>query len=173
MELAIPLIETDRILLRGPQLEDFPVYRDFYADAEASSFYGGPLEPALAWRRMASDLGHWVLKGYGMWSIIEQGSGEMIGGCGLVWPDTWPRCELTWWVIPKARRNGYALEASQAIIAHAYDEWNWPEVETHMDDNNQAAQSLANKLGGKIIAREAFPDGQERDIYLLPRQIRE
>jgi RimJ/RimL family protein N-acetyltransferase len=41
--MAIPTIETDRLILRAPAATDFPVYRAFFADAEASSYYGGPL----------------------------------------------------------------------------------------------------------------------------------
>jgi hypothetical protein len=53
-----PAIETARLVLRAPAASDFPVYRDFYADADASAFYGGPLAPALAWRKLAFDIGH-------------------------------------------------------------------------------------------------------------------
>ncbi|MEM8697300.1 MAG: GNAT family N-acetyltransferase [Pseudomonadota bacterium] len=166
--IDIPQIETDRLLLRAPCADDFSVYRGFYADADASSSYGGPLDPGMAWRRLAADLGHWELRGFGMWSVVERASGDMVGGCGLVWPESWPRHELTWWIVSAARRSGFAFEASRAIVGFAYRQWKWPQVETHMDDDNDAARRLAEKLGGTVIAREPFPDGQERNIYRLP-----
>ncbi|MGP1354670.1 MAG: GNAT family N-acetyltransferase [Parasphingopyxis sp.] len=164
----IPRIETERLLLRAPGADDFPVYRDFYADAEASAFYGGPLDAGMAWRKLAADIGHWELRGFGMWSVVDRESGQMVGGCGLVWPESWPRHELTWWITPAGRRKGYAFEASRAIVDFAYRQWEWPQVETHMDDENEAARRLAEKLGGTVIAREPFPDGKERNIYRLP-----
>jgi [ribosomal protein S5]-alanine N-acetyltransferase len=166
---SIPKIETERLLLRGPMAEDFAVYRDFFADADASAFYGGPMEAERAWRVLATDLGHWALRGYGRWSIIEKQTGDMIGGCGFWWPEGYPRSELTWWIIPSARRHGYALEASRAAISFGYATLGWSLVETHMNDENAAARLLAEKLGGTIIKREKFPDGLERDIYQLPR----
>lgn len=93
----------------------------------------------------------------------------MVGGCGIVWPEDWPRHELTWWIAPAARRQGYALEASRAAIAWAHDSLGWDQVETHMNDGNQPARRLAEKLGGTIIGRETFPDGISRNIYVLPR----
>ena len=54
----IPILKTERLALRGPISEDYPVYRDFFADAEASHFYGGPMEADRAWRVLAADLGH-------------------------------------------------------------------------------------------------------------------
>ncbi len=167
--MAIPTLETKRLLLRAPGPEDFPVYRDFYADAEASASYGGPLPPALAWRKLAFDIGHWALRGFGAWAVVEKMSGRTVGGCGIVWPEGWPRHELTWWIAPSARRNGYAEEASRAAIEWAHTSLGWDGVETHMKDDNLAARRLAEKLGGAIVGRETFPDGLERDIFLLPK----
>jgi [ribosomal protein S5]-alanine N-acetyltransferase len=164
----IPAIETDRLILRGPSAADFGVYRDFFADAEASHFYGGPLEADRTWRVLATDIGHWALRGYGRWSVVVRETGEMVGGCGLWWPEGYPRSELTWWIVPSARRHGYAYEASQATIRFGYRTLDWKLVETHMRDENTAAQALVGKLGGTIIARERFPDGHERNVYALP-----
>lgn len=164
----IPTLETDRLILRTPQESDFSVYRDFFADAEASSLYGGPMGADRAWRVLATDLGHWMLRGYGRWSVIEKAGGRMVGGCGLWWPEGYPRSELTWWIIPSARRHGYALEASKAAVRFGYRTLGWSLVETHMKDENVAARRLAEKLDGVVLARELFPDGLERDIYALP-----
>lgn len=166
--MPIPTVMTERLTLRAPEGGDFPLYRDFYADAEGSQFYGGPLTPALAWRKLAFDIGHWALRGFGMWTVVERASGNSVGGCGIVWPEGWPRHELTWWIAPVARRKGYALEASRAAIEWACATLGWDGVETHMNDENEAARALAERLGGKIIAREPFPDGLERSIYKMP-----
>lgn len=165
--MDIPTLQTPRLILRSPIATDFEVYRAFYADAEASKFYGGPLAAPQAWRKLAYDVGHWSLRGFGMWSLVEKASGRMAGGCGIVWPEGWPRHELTWWIAPAARRKGYAEEASRAVIRWAQDTLGWEVVETHMDDGNEAARRLAEKLGGVFIARERFPDGLERNVYAM------
>lgn len=167
---SVPDLDTGRLLLRGPEPSDFPTYREFFADRDASAAYGGPLEAGAAWRVLATDIGHWVLRGYGRWTVIDKASGKMAGGCGLWWPEGWPRPELTWWIIPAFRRQGVALEASRAVIRFAYESLDWPMVETHMNDENLAAAGLVKRLGGLVIAREQFPDGLERNIYELPRE---
>ena len=167
--MAVPVLRTERLSLRGPAAGDFETYRLFYADEAASAFYGGPLAPPQAWRKLAFDIGHWALRGFGMWAVDEAATGRMIGGCGIVWPEGWPRHELTWWIMPSARRRGYALEASRAVLQWAYDELRWDRVETHMDDSNEPAARLAERLGGTIIAREEFPDGKSRHVFALPR----
>lgn len=37
-----------------------------------------------------------------------------------------------------------------------------------MDDGNEPARRLAERLDGRVIAREAFPDGVARNVYALP-----
>ena len=155
----IPTLETERLLLRGPLAEDFPVYRDFFADADASGAYGGPLNAELAWRVLATDIGHWSLKGFGRWAVVEKATGQMVGGCGLWWPESYPRSELTWWIIPSARRNGYALEASRAAVGFGYDSLGWSLVELHMNDDNEPAAGWRRSLAGRSSRASGFPMG--------------
>lgn len=167
----IPALQTKRLRLRAPQDSDTAAYQEFYADAEASKFYGGPKSPVDAWNKLARDLGHWGLRGYGMWVIEERESGAVIGGCGLMWPNDWPRPELTWWIAAEARQKGFAKEASRAAIDFGYDVLKWDLVQTHMNDTNLAAKALVLSLGGEVFTRETFPDGLTRDVYKLPRAL--
>ncbi len=164
----IPTLETERLILREPTAKDFNVYRDFFADERASKAYNGPLSEGGAWRVLATDIGHWALRGYGRWAVTVKQTNEMIGSCGMWWPHGYPRSELTWWIIPTARRQGFAREASIAAIKFGYDTLEWPFVETHMNDENLAARGLVKSLGGTIMLRETFPDGLERDVFKLP-----
>lgn len=168
----VPEILTDRLLLRAPGERDSGMYALFYGDAEASVFYGGPLPEVASWSRLARDLGHWSLRGYGMWVIERRDAGEGVGVCGLYWPTGWPRPELTWWILPQHRRQGFALEASLAAIRFGHETLGWSRVETHCDDDNAGARSLISALGGVKITRERFPDGQSRDVFEFPASRR-
>jgi hypothetical protein len=37
-----------------------------------------------------------------------------------------------------------------------------------MNDDNHAARALVLRLGGQQLARPSFPDGLERDLFLIP-----
>jgi hypothetical protein len=56
-----------------------------------------------------------------------------------------------------------------AALLHAYNEFKWDKVETYMNDENIAARSLVEKLGGVKTKRKKFPDGLSRYIYELPK----
>ncbi len=156
-------------MLRAPGNGDERAYRDFYADGEASKFYGGPLAADAAWIKLARDVGHWHLRGYGPWVLEGKETGEVVGGCGLFLHSGWQRPELTWWIASGARRRGYAREASIAVIDFGYETLQWDSVQTYFKDENTAAKLLVQSFGGVCIARATFPDGVDRDVYELPR----
>lgn len=166
----IPSIETERLVLIPPSLECYGAYEHFYTDADASKMYGGPISKEQTWARLKSDLGSWSLLGFGVWVIRLKSTSQDIGTCGFWQGKDWPK-ELTWWVLPECRGTGIATEASKAALLHAYDEFKWESVETYMSDENTAARSLVEKLGGQKIRREVFGDGLSRDIFWLPKPI--
>lgn len=165
--MIIPTLTTDRLLLVPPSRDCEPMYERFYTQAEASRAYGGPLTPGAAWSRLAADLGGWQLQGFGVWAIQRRATGDLVGVCGFWQGRGWPR-ELTWWLLPEARGEGLALEASRAAVAHAYGVWQWPAVHTYMNDDNGPARALAQRLQGRPAGRQRFPDGLERDLFLIP-----
>jgi RimJ/RimL family protein N-acetyltransferase len=166
--MTIPTLETERLRLVPPSLAADELYQRFYTDAEASAFYNGPLSPQAAWTRLAADIGWWQLQGFGVWVVERRGDGAQLGVCGFWQGRGWPR-ELTWWLLPEARGQGFAQEASRAAIAQAYAGFGWPAVETYMADNNDAARALVLRLGASKVERRIFPDGQERDLFRFPR----
>lgn len=166
----VPILRTDRLRLVAPSAAAWDAYRRFYTDGEASRMYGGPLSESAAWARLASDLGTWHLGEVGVWAIERADDGETVGVCGFWQGRGWPR-ELTWWLLPEARGQGLALEASKAVLRQAYDGFGWTSVETYMTDDNHAARALVLRLGGEKIGRPVFPDGEARDLYRLPRSM--
>mgnify|MGYP000665637370 CR=1 FL=1 len=164
----IPILETQRLRLVPPTIENLDFYEEFYTDAEASKAYGGPLGKDQTLARLKADLGSWYLFGFGVWVIQQKSDDSFVGTCGFWQGNGWP-IELTWWVSPQARGKGIATEASKVAIAHAYNEFNWDTVQTYMNDDNVAARTLVEKLGGQKIDRQSFNDGLSRDIYVMPR----
>ena len=103
-----------------------------------------------------------------MWVLLDRERDELVGVCGFWQSPGWRR-ELTWWLLPRYRSRGFAQEASQAVVAHAYDVFGWASVETYMVDTNDQARALVRRLGGVQIERFVAPDGAERDLFRIPR----
>lgn len=167
----IPTIETPRLRLIAPSAACFDAYAQFYTDGSASKAYGGPLSIEQTWARLKADLGSWHLLGFGVWVIQRKSDDALVGTCGFWQGRDWPR-ELTWWLLADARGAGLALEASKAALSHATEVFGWPFVETYMNDDNDKARALVERLGGTKTRRMRFPDGLSRDIYRFPNPVK-
>lgn len=143
----IPVIETERLRLRGWRREDAAPFIGFYADAELSRFLGGPLDAAHAWQMMATEAGHWMLRGYGMWVVEEKDGVPFAGYCGLWEPGDWPETEIGWIILRQHQGKGYAVEAARRVRDWAYGDLKRTTLVSYIAPDNQASKHVALRLG--------------------------
>src|SRR5690348_9308151 len=96
MVLPIPELTTARLRFRAFGESDLDAYAAIMADPEVTRFLGTPepMSRADAWRQMAMFLGHWVLRGFGLWAVEELESGRLIGRIGCHYPEGFPGFEV-------------------------------------------------------------------------------
>ncbi len=146
-----PTIETERLILRPPISTDFPERAEMAGDDETMALLGGGVEPALAWRSFAAQTGHWVLRGYGFFDVLEKTSGAVVGSVGTHFPHDWPGREVGW-VIHRAHwKKGYGVEAAMAAMAYAFDDLGWEQVIHVISPKNIPSQKLAAALGSRHL----------------------
>ncbi len=141
-----PTLETERLILRAPQLSDAEAHAAFMA-SERAEFVGGPTTTERAWRVLALEVGHWVLRGFGRWVLIEKGADTPIGIVGLWRPEGFPENELGWDLFDDAMGKGYATEAARAARAYAYQTLGWTTLTSMIDPRNAASAAVATRLG--------------------------
>lgn len=147
---APPTIETARLTLRAWRESDFPAMARFYADDQTARFVGGVMTPDEAWRRMATYVGHWSLRGYGPWALEEKSSGAFIGYSGLWNPHGWPEREINWGLLPEKQGNGFIVEAAQRVREFAYGELRWNTVVSCIALENTKSRRVAERLGCRL-----------------------
>jgi RimJ/RimL family protein N-acetyltransferase len=81
---AVPVLETDRVRLRGYCPED---YLQFLAMSQNPDFYRylgpGPMNAEEAWNKLLRGIGHWTLQGFGFWALEDKATGRYIGSAGF------------------------------------------------------------------------------------------
>ncbi|SEW31682.1 Protein N-acetyltransferase, RimJ/RimL family [Cognatiyoonia koreensis] len=141
------MLTTERLTLRRPKASDWPAFRDFLT-SERSRAIGGPDHIGVAWRTFASEIGHWDINGFGMWSVTRTGDDTNIALIGPWHPIDWPEKEIGWMVLdPAVEGTGIATEAARAAINHAFTELGWDTAVSYIDPDNYRSIALAEKLG--------------------------
>lgn len=161
-------IETARLVLRPPRMEDFPAWAAFMADEEASRYIGGLQPPSVAFRGLATVTGCWALQGFGMFSMIEKASGEWIGRSGPWQPMGWPGAEVGWGVVRSRWGQGFAREAAEASMDFAVDVLGWTDIIHSIHPANVSSQTLARRLGSQNRGPGQMPppfDDKPVDIW--------
>jgi RimJ/RimL family protein N-acetyltransferase len=147
----IPILETPRLRLCALAERHFEAYAAMLGDASSTRFVGDgqPLDRMNAWRSMAMLLGHWTLRGYGMWALEARDSGEFAGRVGLHCPEGWPDLELGWMLRPSFRGQGLATEAARAALAFAFGPLGMQRAVSLIRVDNSASERVARRLGGR------------------------
>ncbi|MGA9341189.1 MAG: GNAT family N-acetyltransferase [Rhodanobacteraceae bacterium] len=140
-------IETERLILRTPQPEDFDSWAAFATDEEAMRHLGGVQSRPVAWRGFVAMAGAWAMQGFAMFAVIEKVSGDWIGRLGPWMPEGWPGTEVGWSLVRKVWGRGYATEGATAAIDWAFANLGWSEVIHTIAPDNAMSQAVARRLG--------------------------
>jgi len=161
--MTLPIIETDRLRLRGLCEADFPAIAEFYK-SDRSSFVGGPASEEQSWRFLAGEIGHWALRGYGRWGVEEKSSGKLAGVVGPWNPHGWPEAELGWDLMNGFEGKGYATEAALASRDYVYNMLGWKTVISLVALGNHGSAALAKRMG--CVAEGIFTHERHGDLEI-------
>ncbi len=168
---AVPRLTTERLLLRGFAPRDVEAYVAMMADPAVTRYLGDgrPLSRADAWRQLALIIGHWGLRGFGLWAVEERATGTLVGRVGCYEPDGWPGCEVGYVLARPFWGRGYATEGARAALEYARGVLARDRVISLIHPDNVASASVATRLGatadetielfGRPAAVYAYPTG--------------
>src|SRR5262245_16307011 len=134
-------LQTDRLSLRMLRETDLDAYAEMCADPEVMRYIGDgqPLSRPMSWRNLAMMVGHWSLRGYGLWAAEERASGALVGRVGFWNPEGWSGFELGWMLRRPFWGMGYATEGARAALRVAFSQLQQPHVISLIHPENAAA----------------------------------
>ena len=142
---------------------DFEEYAEMHSDFEVTRFTTRThLTRMEAWRHLAMIVGHWHLRGFGMWGVEELETGRLAGRVGFHEPDGWPEFELGWTIGRAFWGKGYATEAARAALRYAFLEMGRDHVISLIDPQNVRSIAVADRLGETVEGHWDF--GEHRLI---------
>lgn len=170
---SLPVLETDRLLLRAFREDDAPAVAAMHGDAEVMRYIGATGCPdgtlLAAWKYIAVQLGHWMMKGYGKWAVAEKNGGRFVGRVGFYDPPyEWPGLELGWTLCRDVWGKGYAPEAANAALRWGFANLTADEIISAIFPGNAKSVRVAEKLGERLL-REGAMHGKPCLIYGISR----
>lgn len=166
-------IETARLILRLPAIQDLDPWADMMTDEIAAKFIGGVAARSVTWRQLMTMIGAWHATGIGMFSVIEKSSGRWVGRLGPWRPDGWPGTEVGWAIVRDCWGRGYATEGAIAATDWAFDNLGWTDVIHSIHPENIASQAVAKKLGSRNRGRGRLPAPYEESVIDIWGQTRD
>ena len=160
---TVPVIETERLRLRGHRLDDFDRLAALWADPIVTRFIGGkPSTREESWMRLLRSVGHWAALGFGYWVVEEKASGRIVGEIGFselkreIEPSFEGIPEAGWVLAPWAHGKGFATEAVTAVVAWGEAHLGARTTTCIVSPENTASIRVAEKCGYREFARTAY-----------------
>jgi RimJ/RimL family protein N-acetyltransferase len=156
------VLETERLILRRPVLEDATPLLEAFEDPEVMRYIGsgqtgGYDDAVVQIERMRRA---WEVDGFGRLIVERKDDRSVIGRCGvLAWdPGDWSNgtraaigeeaeLELGWTLVRRAWGSGYATEAAQAVAEWAFDTLSPRRLISLIHPDNERSKRVAAKLG--------------------------
>lgn len=162
--MHLPILVTDRLILRPPELRHFEPSAQMWASESVTRHIGGqPRSRQDAWFTTCRNRGMWELLGFGSWAIEDRETGDFLGEGGFadfergMTPNLsdWP--EAGWVLVEAAWGKGYASEAVGAM--HEWLDQNKPgQSVCIIDPGNTGSIRVAEKCGYQFWQASEYRD---------------
>lgn len=165
------ILRTGRIHLREIQDQDLVALGRIYADEQCMQFYPGTKSATdtLAWfQELAFD--SYRLHGYGLWAVIDNMSGEVIGDCGITQQRTpaGTEPEIGYHLWRDFWGKGLATEAARACRGYAFGTLGLRRVVSITSPENIPSQKVAQRVHDRkeVYRKQPGSDATPVDRFL-------
>jgi len=168
----MPVIETDRLLLRQLTLDDLDALAQLFADPEVVRHLGSgqPVSRAETETALRSIIAHWERHGFGRWATVDKETGGLIGYGGLRSFHGEP--ELVYLLGRPYWGRGLATEMALACLKFGFEELKFERVIAMAKTQNVRSQRVLEKSGlrleraANIYGIDVVCYGLSRGVYL-------
>lgn len=160
---SIPVVETERAILRAHRLDDFEAHAVMFADPGVARFIGGkPFTREEAWSRYLRFAGVWSVLGFGFWAIEDKATHKLIGSAGFhdlkrdIEPSLEGIPEAGWTLTPASQGKGLATEVVRAMHVWGDSFFGGRGTVCIIDPRNAASLRVAEKCGYREVLKTTY-----------------
>jgi RimJ/RimL family protein N-acetyltransferase len=167
-------LRTPRLLLREWGDADIDQLAAINADPEVMRYIAPPFtrertEAFVEWQR-----GIFAERGWGLWAVEIERTGELAGVVGLNEPGFVTGVEISWRLAREQWDKGYATEAARAALAFGFDELALEEIVSFTTVQNTRSRRVMERIGmtrdpAEDFAHPHVPEGDPLRPHVLYR----
>lgn len=179
MTLAIFVIATPRLLLRGWKAEDRAPFAAMNADPKVMRYFASPLTELETNAMLDRNAAHFEQYGFGLWAAELSSTGEFIGFIGLSVPQFeapfTPCVEIGWRLAANHWNKGLATEGAGAVLRYGFESLRIEEIVSFTSVDNLPSRRVMEKIGMNRDPKDDFdhprlPIGHELRRHVLYRK---
>jgi RimJ/RimL family protein N-acetyltransferase len=164
-------LETAKLLLEPLTPADYPWVIGLYADAEVMRYIGnGPRSEQESRQKLDWLFDQAGRLGFGYWVVRNRKTREPLGGAMLMVRATGAKVELGFALARAAWGRGIATEAARALIDHAFETLDVPELEAFTHPDNAASGAVLRKAGMSEKGLATGPYGDVDRRFAIARE---
>ena len=143
------ILTTKRCLIRETKREDLDALYEIYAEPSITQYTEGlypEREQEEAYLKDYTENMYYFYN-YGVWTICEKTTGQIIGRAGFSNREGYEDPELGFVIGVPWQKTGYATEVCEALLRYGAEELGFAQVQMLVMPENEVSLHLAKKLG--------------------------
>ena len=169
------IIETDRLILRQWRESDLQTMAAINQDLQVMEHFPAPKTFEETQNFITGNRELYKQVGYFLYAVETRDTHELIGFIGL-YPvgdemPCAPAVEIGWRIGAKYWGNGYATEAAQAVVDHAFNALGLKELVSFTTATNKRSEKLMQRLGFMRSESEDFDHPKIAAGHKLSRHV--
>jgi len=147
------ILDTARCRIRETTPEDVDAFYRIYSHPAITRYMEGLYPEVEQERRYVREYMEkvYTFYGYGVWTVLERESGEVIGRAGFSWREGFADPELGFIIGVPWQGKGYAKEVCEAVLYYGWAALEFEAVQTMVDPENIPSLGLCGKLGFRYV----------------------
>jgi ribosomal-protein-alanine N-acetyltransferase len=147
----MPILETDRLILRRWRPSDREPFARLNADARVMEFMTAPLGREESDQLADRIEAHFEQHGFGPWAAEIRSTSVFAGFIGLFIPrfeaHFTPCVEIGWRLAPEHWGQGFATEGARAVVRHAFEDVGLASLVSFTVPANVRSRRVMEKIG--------------------------
>jgi RimJ/RimL family protein N-acetyltransferase len=168
----LPILETERLLLRKITRDDAPDVFEYASDPEVPTYMSWEPHQSIqeTYDYLERAMRRYQEHNPGPWAIIHRCDAKMIGTCSFsFWDREHNSSELGYVLNRRYWGQGYMSEAVRAVVAFGFRELGMNRIQARCDVPNVGSARVMEKAGMTfegVLRQQLFEKGSYRDIKI-------